>query len=80
MPTVPNIPNILPIICFSNVIHTPNTNKITAIIPIGLNKFINPVISCTPFNPPYWFINIGSKLIMNAADKIIFFSHNHTPR
>ena len=42
-------------------------------MPIGLYKLIKPLISCTPFIPPYWFNNIGNKLITNAIVNIIFF-------
>ena len=41
----------------------------TDTIPIGLSRFIKPIISCTPFNPPYWLNNIGNKLIRNAIDR-----------
>ena len=45
IPTTPNPPKILFIFLFLNVTHTPIINNNTDIIPIGLNKFIKPVIS-----------------------------------
>ena len=53
IPIVPNAPNILFIFLFFNDTHTPIINNNTDIIPIGLNKLIKPLISCTPFIPPY---------------------------
>lgn len=73
MPMVPNAPKLFPTSRFLKGIHTPTANKITDMIPIGLSRFIKPVISCTPFAPPYWFSNIGNKLIVKAMDKMVFF-------
>ena len=69
MPMVPNAPNTLLMILFFSGIHTPTTNKKTDTIPIGFSKLIRPVISCTPFKPPYWFSNIGNRLITNDMVK-----------
>ena len=73
IPTTPNPPKILLIFLFLNGIHTPIIKNDTDIMPIGLYKLIKPLISCTPFIPPYWFNNIGNKLITNAIVNIIFF-------
>ena len=79
IPITPNAPKLLLTTRFLKGNHTPKTNKMTDTIPIGLSRFIKPVISCTPFNPPYWLNNIGNKLIRNAIDRIIFFFiHSHS--
>ena len=79
IPITPNAPKLLLTTRFLTGNHTPKTNKMTDTIPIGLSRFIKPVISCTPFNPPYWLNNIGNKLIRNAIDRIIFFFiHSHS--
>ena len=79
IPIVPNAPNILFVFLFLNNPHTPIINNSTDIIPIGLSKLINPLISCTPFFPPYWFNNIGNKLTKNAIVNLIFFFINSSP-
>lgn len=56
IPIVPNAPKLLPTTCSLKGNHTPTANKITDTIPMGLSKFIKPVISCTPFSPPYWVL------------------------
>ena len=53
IPIVPNIPSILFIFSFSNDAHAHTKNTSIDIIPIGLSKFIKPLISCTPFIHPY---------------------------
>ena len=53
--------------------HTAATNNITDATPTGLATFVRPDISCTPLQLPYWLINMGSRLAIKAADKIIFF-------
>lgn len=45
IPIVPSAPNILFILLFFNGTHIPVINNSTDIIPIGLNKLINPLIS-----------------------------------
>ncbi len=49
IPITPNAPKLLLTTRFLTGNHTPKTNKMTDTIPIGLSRFIKPVISCTPF-------------------------------
>ena len=47
IPITPNAPKLLLTTRFLKGNHTPKTNKMTDTIPIGLSRFIKPVISCT---------------------------------